>query len=51
MQYLRVLGSAITAPGLAATQSSGGEKIVSCIVYFSCSLLLLVVVVFPLLSY
>ena len=55
------MGSAITAQGLAANQSLGGEKIVwsiVCFAYSLLSLLLLVVVlvvvlalVFPLLSY
>ena len=50
-------GSAIAAQGLAANRSSGGEKIVLCVVFFAYSLLSLllslvvVVLVSPLLSY
>ena len=43
-------GSMIAVQGLAMNQSSGGEKIALCIVCFAYSLLL-VVVIFPLLSY
>jgi len=41
----------MAAWGLAANQSLGGEKIVLCIVWFAYSLVLLLVLVFPLLSY
>ena len=48
---IQVPGSAIAARELAATQLSQGEKIVLYTVSFAYSLLSLVVVVFPLLSY
>jgi len=44
-QNLQFLGSVISARGLAANQSSGGEKIVLYIVYFACLSLLAVLLV------
>ena len=50
-QNLWVRGSTIAVLGLTVNRSLGGEKIVLHIVYFACSLLPLLLVVFTLLSY